>query len=255
MRDLKSLGPKGRAGSTPASGTELKYMIKELEGFQWGWMDQGTDSGNYHKETMIGEIFLQRAYERIFEVEQGDIVLDVGASVGPFTRSILSKNPKHVFCLEPSVSEFKCLVKNTIGYPVTQINKGIWDFNGSVNSDQLFGGEAQMETMTFRTFLDLFGIDRIDFLKTDCEGGEYEIFNSENLDFIKSNVRKVVGEWHLRSPGNKDKFRNFRDTVLPLFQKYEVYSIDGIDIKWDLWNEHFLEYYDEVILYIDNRNM
>jgi hypothetical protein len=29
--------------------------------------------------------------------------------------------------------------------------------------------------------------------------------------------------------------------------------VDGVDIKWDLWNEHFIEYYTEVIIYIDNR--
>jgi len=29
--------------------------------------------------------------------------------------------------------------------------------------------------------------------------------------------------------------------------------VDGVDIKWDLWNEHFLDYYCEVIIYIDNR--
>ena len=230
-------------------------MIEELKDFHWGWMSEGSDQGNYHKETMIGEIFRQRAYERIFEVNEGDIVLDIGSSVGPFTRSILNKKPKHVFCIEPSVSEFKCLVKNTMGYPVSHINKGIWHFNGTVNSDQLFGGEAQMETMTFQSFIDLFGIEKIDFLKTDCEGGEYEIFKDSNIPFLINNVKKIVGEWHLRSPENKINFRNFRDNILPLFRKYDIYSIDGIDIKWDLWNEHFLEYYEEVIVYIDNRDI
>ena len=229
-------------------------MIEELKDFYWGWMSDGTEQGNYHKETMIGEIFIQRAYERFFEVDEGDIVVDIGASVGPFTKSILHKNPKHVFCLEPSYSEFKCLVKNTIGYPVTQVNKGIWETNGTANSDQLFGGESVMETLTFQTFIDLFSIEKIDFLKTDCEGGEYEIFKAENIEYIKNNISKITGEWHLRSPENKLRFRNFRDNILPLFPKYEIFSVDGIDIKWDLWNEHFIEYYEEIILYIDNRS-
>jgi FkbM family methyltransferase len=230
-------------------------MIEELKDFDWGWMNNGTDQGNYHKQTIIGEIFSQRAYERFFEVEKGDIVLDIGASVGPFTKSILDKKPKHVFCLEPSFSEFRCLVKNTIGYPVTHINKGIWSINGSVESDQLFGGESVMETFTFQYFINLFGIEKIDFLKTDCEGGEYEIFQSDNIKFLKNNVKKIVGEWHLRSAENKKKFKNFRDTILPNFEKYEIYSIDGIDIKWDLYNDHFLDYYEEVIIYIDNRDI
>jgi hypothetical protein len=36
------------------------------------------------------------------------------------------------------------------------------------------------------------------------------------------------------------------------FEKYEVSSVDGHDIKWDLFNQHFLDYYTEVIVYIDN---
>jgi FkbM family methyltransferase len=32
-----------------------------------------------------------------------------------------------------------------------------------------------METITFDTFISLYNIDKIDFIKTDCEGGEYDI--------------------------------------------------------------------------------
>ena len=105
---------------------------------------------------------------------------------------------------------------------------------------------------------ELYGLDKIDFLKTDCEGGEYDIFNLGNYDFIKNNIRKIVGEWHLSDPYHPDvelskKFRIFRDTFLVKFPNYEVFSIDGVNIKWDLWNEHFIDYYSEVIIYIDNR--
>ena len=50
-----------------------------------------------------------------------------------------------------------------------------------------------------------------------------------------------------------EKFINFRDNILLHFKNYKILSIDGVDIKWDLWNEHFMEYYTEVIIYIDNR--
>ena len=184
---------------------------------------------------------------------EGGVVLDIGASLGPFTYSILHKNPKHVFCFEPSYKEFKTLVKNTIGHPVTTIFKGISNKNGIVESKQLFGGETEMESITFKTFIDLYGIKKIDFIKTDCEGGEYDIFTEENIEYIKNNVNKISGEWHLSTPELKHKFRNFRDNILPNFNNIEVISVDGVDIKWDLQNEHFIEYYNEVIIYIDNR--
>ena len=109
-------------------------------------------------------------------------------------------------------------------------------------------------SITFKTFIEEYNIKTIDFLKTDCEEGEYHIFNNENFFWIKENVKKIVGEWHLETPKSKEKFRIFRDTYLRLFPNCDVYSIDGTRIKWDLWNEHFIEYYKQIIVYIDNRN-
>lgn len=238
-----------------------------LTNFNWGWMGDNSETyhvmsdgthkqmSEFHRESITQEIFVDKCYEKFFEVEVGDVVLDIGASVGPFTYSILHKKPKHVFCFEPSESEFKTLVKNTIGHPVTQINKGVSNVNSVVMNDHLFGGEDQMESITFKKFIDLYGIEKIDFLKTDCEGGEFHIFTDENFDWIKSNVRKIVGEWHIQLQGHNyvEEFREFRDKYLSKFENFQVYSVDNVDIKWDLWNDHFLEYYRQIIIHIDNR--
>jgi FkbM family methyltransferase len=249
----------------------------DLTGFDWGWMNHpkldsngveiyhfgrdcwGNDvipipMGKYHKDSIYKEIFIDKLYEKHFEVQEGDTVLDVGASVGPFTYSILSKNPKQIFTIEPSDSEFITLTKNLgSNSNVTLINKGITSLNGTVESDQLFGGETQMEGITFKDFIKENNIEKIDFLKTDCEGGEYDIFHIDNFCWLKENLGVAVGEWHLDTPELKQKFRVFRDVFLRLFPNHQVSSIDDIDIKWDLWNEHFIEYYNGVIIYIDNR--
>lgn len=247
--------------------------MKSIENFNWGWMDKpveiiengeihylwrynpdGTQQhmSEYHKQSLIKEIFEDRIYERFFEVEEGDVVLDIGASLGVFTHSILHKNPKHVYCIEPSESEFRILNKNLSGFPVTTIFKGISRSNSLENSNMLFGGENQMEGITFKKLVDLYGLEKINFLKTDCEGGEYLIFNEENLEKLKK-IDKISGEWHLNTPEMKNLFREFRDNFLIHFEKYEIFSIDGVDIKWDLWSERFIEYYNEILIYIDNR--
>lgn len=207
------------------------------------------------KETILREIFEEKIYERFFEVEEGDVVMDIGASLGPFTFSILDKNPSHVFVLEPSFEEFVSLVMNTREGPVTYINKGISNVVGEFDFEYAFHKSefTKMYSTTFKKLVEEHNIKKIDFLKTDCEGGEYDIFNVENLFWIKNNVRKISGEWHLRSPELKSKFRIFRDLYLRIFDNYQVYSFDGVDIKWDLWNEHFIDYYAEVTIYIDNR--
>ena len=232
----------------------LNDQKNEFKDFDWG-----TQNG-WYINSIKDEIFGQRIYERFFEVEPGDVVVDVGASLGPFTYSILNKKPKHVFCFEPCEEEFPTLIKNTLGHPVSHLLKGISSVNGLVDENKLFnsvmGTQNKMETITFKRFLELYDLPKIDFLKTDCEGGEYDIFTDENFDYIKNNVKKIAGEWHLNEyyyPGVKEKFREFRDKYLSQFDKYEVYSVDNVNIKWDLWNEHFIEYYTEVIIYIDNR--
>ena len=114
-------------------------------------------------------------------------------------------------------------------------------------------GQTTMESIRFDTLINEYHISKIDFLKTDCEGGEYDIFTEQNFEWIKNNVKKISGEWHLHNQETKDKFRKFRDLNLRELTNHQIYSVDGIDIKWDLWNDHFIEYYKEIILYIDNR--
>jgi FkbM family methyltransferase len=207
------------------------------------------------KETVEQEIFVDKIYERYFAVEEGDVVFDIGASLGPFTYSILDKNPSHVFAMEPSFEEFKTLVLNTRQGPVTHINKGIADIIGEFEFEYVFNkkNENKLYSTTFKKLISDYNIKQIDFLKSDCEGGEYDIFNSENLFWIKENVKKISGEWHLRTPELKQKFRVFRDTYLRLFPNHQVLSFNGIDIKWNLWNEEFIDYYSEIMIYIDNR--
>lgn len=240
--------------------------MMNLDNFDWGWMNRDNglyhispngetiSMGEYHKKMMTKEIFEDRCYEIFFQVEENDVVVDIGSSVGPFTYSILDKKPKHVFCIEPSESEFKTLVKNVIGFPVTPINKGISSVNSFIEHNKLFGGETHMESITFNKFIDLYSLDRIDFMKIDCEGGEYDIFNKKNFEYIKNNVKKISGEWHLSTPELKNKFIEFREIFLSDFKSFYILSVDGVDIKWDLWNDHFIDYYNEVLVYIDNRS-
>ena len=208
------------------------------------------------KETVEREIFIDKIYERFVQVEEKDVVFDIGASLGPFTYSILDKNPSQVFSFEPSYEEFKTLVLNTRHGNVTHINKGISDIIGEFNFTDVFdkSGNHKLYSTTFNKVIKDYNITKIDFLKTDCEAGEYDIFTIENLFWIKTNVKKISGEWHLSTPELKEKFRIFRDVYLRVFPNFRIFSFDGIDITWSIWNDDFIPYYNEIMIYIDNRN-
>jgi autotransporter strand-loop-strand O-heptosyltransferase len=221
--------------------------IDKLNNFEWGWMKDNLNQ----KEILIREIFEDKIYEKVFEIEEGDVVVDIGSSVGPFVYSS-SEKIKHAYCLEPSDVEFDTLVENMKDIPSTCLKVGISKETKTTTGEYIYGGQSEMEGISFLDFIKNYNIEKIDFLKTDCEGGEYDIFTEENIDWIKNNVRKISGEWHLGTTELKNKFREFRDKIINNFNSYEVYSLDGVNIKWDLFNEHFLDYFTEVIIHIKN---
>lgn len=222
-----------------------KEIKKKLDGFNWG------GKTNWYVDAAIKEIEDNNIYERFFTVEEGDVVVDLGASLGPFTYSILPKNPKLCYVVEPLSYQIGILNSNVGNENVKIIQGAITDKKRIVITwDDI---TESVPTFTFKDFLTENKIDKIDFLKCDCEGGEYDVFQPSNIEFLKT-IPKIVTEFHLNDDENfhQCKFRWFRNNILPLFENYEVFSLDGVDIKWDLWNDHFLEYYREVIIYIRN---
>jgi hypothetical protein len=147
-------------------------------------------------------------------------------------------------------------VLNTRQGPVTHINKGISNHIGEFQFEHVFdvGDSGKYYSTTFKKVIKDYNIQKIDFLKSDCEGGEYDIFTSENLLWIKQNVKKIAGEWHLGNPDFKQKFRIFRDTYLRLFPNFKVRSYNGHNIEERLWTDEFIESFSEIMIYIDNRD-
>jgi autotransporter strand-loop-strand O-heptosyltransferase len=213
--------------------------------FDWG------KKSEWYVSQATQEIFEYNIYERLFEVEEGDIVVDLGASLGPFTYSILPKNPKQCFVVEPLSYHIDILNKN-VGQENVKIIQGA--ISDKKKLEITWDGITETSpTFTFKEFLDDNKINKIDFLKCDCEGGEYDVFSKGNIEFLKT-IPKIVVEFHLNNDEDyhQCKFRWFRDNILNMFENFEVYSLDGVNIKWDLYNEHFIEYYNEVIFYFKN---
>jgi len=215
-----------------------------LDNFDWGPTSEG------FKTQVIKEIFDKNDYEYYFEVEENDIVVDIGATIGEFTYKILERKPKHCYVVEPLPVFFDAMKNNLQGYQVSFTNAAIT--NDKYCSIEWDGRDSIVNTLTFNEFITQNRLNKIDFLKIDCEGGEYDIFIKENIGFLKT-VPKIVCELHLENGVFKEKFRNFRDNILPNFKNIKFMSYDFCEIMWDLHNEHFIEYYGEVYLYIDNR--
>lgn len=230
--------------------------------FKWGKLV----NNQWFHEVVSNEIFVDRCYTRFFDVESGDVVLDVGASVGPFSWSILEKNPGKIVCLEPEPDFFETLQENLrdSGVDITFLKKGMAAVDGLTYLTGLFDenkrdmdngvdGGQYISTVRFDTLVKKLNLSKIDFLKTDCEGQEYAMFNDANLPWIQSNVRKIAGEFHLNVPFRKDEFRKFRDTYLKTFANHKVLLMDYTDVTDQIWTEEFIQAHDTLMVYIDNR--
>lgn len=229
---------------------DIVHLDKKFKDFNWGPVDEEYIR-LFHREN-----FVERTYERHFKVQENDVVLDLGANCGSFTFSILENNPKHVFCVEPSASLVDTLKTNIEDYKdkVTIINKAISDHNSDseVIPDKdvfIYNHDKEYQTITFKDLIKSNNITKIDFLKSDCEGGEYFVFTEENADFIKENVKRITGEFHVTGwTDSLEKFKIFRDNYLNHIRYsggLHVYERSGIDVSEKIFDDQYLkDFYD-----------
>jgi FkbM family methyltransferase len=163
------------------------------------------------------EIFINKDYEREEDcfVEEGDVVLDIGANYGFFTLYAVDKGAKRVYSVEPFSGAFSHVERLSEFFPIINpINKAISEYDGHVsmyiheessainctsNHGEMFGrtsNEVRVESVNINTLLDSIP-ENVDFMKIDCEGSEYELFKTitpENLKKIKKMVIETHGE-------------------------------------------------------------
>ena len=208
------------------------------EKFDWGTNSEETAS-------IVGtEIFVDKIYEKFALVKEDDIVVDIGSNVGAFGYSIKDKNVKKIYCIEPSNGLIETLSGNLNGMPLCIINKAISNKNQDnvelSNSDNIFSHIGNSySTISFKKFIEDNNISSIDFLKIDCEGGEYEIFNEENRDYIINNVKNIALEWHFLNENTIENFKIFRNYYLNGYF-YKVFNRYGEDISINILDDQYL---------------
>lgn len=158
---------------------------------------------------ILEAIFNEREYADYFPFYQDAIVVDVGAHYGYFSL-FATKNlgaGARVFALEPARVNFEVLTdnleRNGIGNVTTRqvaladndgtvaLNLGRAE-NHSVVPDYALGvkggPQEQVRSQTLTAFLQAEGLEKVDFLKLDCEGAEYDIL----LDAPTETMQKIA---------------------------------------------------------------
>lgn len=125
------------------------------------------------------EIFYEQEYNRHgVDVDKGDIVVDCGANIGLFTQYSIDKNASKIVSIEMDSNTYNHLVKNISDLRATLINDTV-------------GSNA----LNIETIVNNYNLPKIDYLKVDIEGSEYDLLNT-TPDYIYDKINKIAIEFH-----------------------------------------------------------
>ena len=126
-------------------------------------------------------------------INDGDIVVDIGANVGFFTHHAAQK-AHTVYSIDGSPEAYSCLVENckdlqnvvTLNASIlaeTQEQSYLWTFKGN------------KLRLSLEEFMKIYDLEKIDFMKCDIEGGEWDFFMNLNENIL-SKIDKIAIETH-----------------------------------------------------------
>jgi len=159
----------------------------------------------------------QHYFKDYIPIPKGSIVVDVGAHIGAFSVMVARKAHR-VLAFEPEPGNFQMLKKNkevnhfenvSIFEMAVSGSCGYQDINvyskGSTGNHSLYQGSTKgaekqrVQTISLDEIIRREALNRIDFLKMDCEGAEHDILRYMSFD----TARKIMGmgmETHGVSP-------------------------------------------------------
>lgn len=192
------------SGSAVVEQERLRHY--ELRGIN---LDVYDDIRSFTTDCVASEL-LNDAYglDRV-GLQDGDVVLDVGAHVGLFAMYVQKRWPGvKVYSFEPSSVNFARLERNfelngmdcaALPMAITADGRDLVLSHNRNNTggDTAFSkpnGHATevVKSITLQRAMEVLDIDRVKLLKIDCEGAEHEVLRSFDL----SRVDYLSGEFH-----------------------------------------------------------
>lgn len=168
------------------------------------------------------QMFLDKIYDK-FEMDNLESVIDVGANVGMFTNYISNRGAKKIFAIEPTQRAFNELKNQFYYYNGVQCKKmgiGSQDEMRTIyvnNDNSLLSSflsktsenitEENIEVLRLPSFCKRNNLEKVDLIKVDIEGMEYEVFDSMSDAEIAICERYLI-EYHSNETGNADRLIN-----------------------------------------------
>lgn len=187
---------------------------------------------------------IQEYQKEGFEIEDDDIIIDVGGHIGLFVlySSQFCKKGK-IFSFEPTKENYELLCDNVRLNSLENVKvfniaisdrtkKNLIYLNDDDQAAHSFYGTSEsfveVETITLNDVMQTENITKCDLLKLDCEGAEYEIIDSITSDvFLK--ISRICLEYHFFD--SKPHLLNKLKDKLKIHYRIEDYpSVNGMGI-------------------------
>lgn len=154
-------------------------------------------SGISSKENWLAE---QYGCPRYYAPAVGDVIIDIGANVGEFTRACARRGAR-VFAFEPDPAVFACLQHNVAEFSgVRTFERALWSERAEleffsafdtadsslIRPDADIRGATKVVAVPLDTIPSIAACPRIDLLKMDGEGAEPEILAGARQTLLKT---------------------------------------------------------------------
>lgn len=166
---------------------------------------------------MDWDIYHDAAYNRFFNLQPGNIVVDAGAHIGVYTLKAAKEvgNKGRVIAVEPEDENYKLLTRNiriNKYQNVTPVKTALSDFEGKATfflkarsrSHSLIGKTwvtpivdvTETAVTTLDKLLNKLAIKKVDLLKINVEGAELDVLKGSRELLTKRRISKIVTTPH-----------------------------------------------------------
>lgn len=163
----------------------------------------------------IREIYLWKVYESLRAVKEGDIVIDIGASVGTFSLKAAHQKAARIIAVEPHPENFKMLNRNiesnhllcsiagvqpipiALGQTSGEVKLYTSEYPGSHSiAGWIDPSKFIMVNMwTLDELLDHLKISKVNFIKIDVEGAAHYVLQGAT-ETLKQDLHLGIAVYH-----------------------------------------------------------